>query len=98
MRVVGRVFEYVKLRLHPKKTKALDLGWGKDGFDFLDCYLRKQMSLARLLGMALLFTLASATAHAFESTPVLQGNSSPALVPMLLGTMCAALWLSHRRR
>ena len=42
--VVGRVFEYLKLRLHPDKTKRVDLAWGKQGFDFLGCYLRKQMS------------------------------------------------------
>lgn len=43
-RVVGRVFEYLKLRLHPDKTKRLNLSWGKDGFDFLGCHLRKQFS------------------------------------------------------
>ena len=44
LRVVGRVFEYLKLRLHPDKTKRLDLSWGKEGFDFLGCHLRKQLS------------------------------------------------------
>ena len=44
MRVVRRVFEYLKLRLHPEKTKLLDLSWGKEGFDFLGCHLRKQMA------------------------------------------------------
>jgi len=43
-RVVRRVFEYLKLRLHPDKTKRLDLSWGKDGFDFLGCHLRKQLA------------------------------------------------------
>lgn len=43
-RVVRRVFEYLQLRLHPDKTKCLDLSWGKDGFDFLGCHLRKRMS------------------------------------------------------
>jgi RNA-directed DNA polymerase len=43
-RVVRRVFEYLKLRLHPDKTKRLDLAWGKQGFDFLGCHLRKRMS------------------------------------------------------
>jgi RNA-directed DNA polymerase len=43
-RVVRRVFEYLKLRLHPEKTKRLDLAWGKAGFDFLGCHLRKQLS------------------------------------------------------
>jgi group II intron reverse transcriptase/maturase len=43
-KVVRRVFEYLKLGLHPEKTKRLDLSWGKDGFDFLGCHLRKQMA------------------------------------------------------
>ena len=43
-KVVRRVFEYLKLRLHPEKTKTLNLSWGKEGFDFLGCYLRKQFS------------------------------------------------------
>jgi len=43
-RVVHRVFAYLKLSLHPEKTRRLDLGWGKDGFDFLGCHLRKRMS------------------------------------------------------
>ena len=42
--VVRRVFEYLKLRLHPDKTKRLNLSWGKDGFDFLGCHLRKQLA------------------------------------------------------
>jgi RNA-directed DNA polymerase len=43
-RVIRRVFEYLGLRLHPDKTRRLDLSWGKDGFDFLGCHLRKQLS------------------------------------------------------
>jgi len=43
-RVVRHVFEYLKLRLYPDKTKRLNLAWGKEGFDFLGCYLRKQFS------------------------------------------------------
>lgn len=42
--VVRRVFEYLGLRLHPDKTRRLDLSWGRDGFDFLGCHLRKQFS------------------------------------------------------
>lgn len=42
--VVGRVFEYLKLSLHPEKTRCLDLSRGHEGFDFLGCHLRKQMS------------------------------------------------------
>jgi group II intron reverse transcriptase/maturase len=43
-RVVGRVFDYLKLELHPDKTKHVNLSWGKEGFDFLGCHLRKQLS------------------------------------------------------
>ena len=40
--VVRRVFEFLKLRLHPEKTKRVSLSWGQQGFDFLGCHLRKQ--------------------------------------------------------
>ena len=32
------------LRLHPDKTKVVDLREGKEGFDFLGCHLRARMS------------------------------------------------------
>jgi len=32
------------LELHPDKTRRVDLSWGKEGFDFLGCHLRKRMS------------------------------------------------------
>jgi group II intron reverse transcriptase/maturase len=32
------------LELHPEKTRTLDLSWGKEGFEFLGCTLRKRMS------------------------------------------------------
>jgi len=32
------------LELHPEKTRRVDLSWGKQGFDFLGCHLRKRMS------------------------------------------------------
>ena len=32
------------LELHPEKTRRLDLSWGKEGFDFLGCHLRKRLS------------------------------------------------------
>jgi len=32
------------LELHPDKTRKLDLSWGKEGFDFLGCHLRKRLS------------------------------------------------------
>lgn len=34
----------LKLELHPDKTKRVDLGWGKQGIDFLGCHLRKRFS------------------------------------------------------
>lgn len=43
-RVVKRVFGYLKLQLHPDKTKRVDLSWGRQGFDFLGCHLRKCLS------------------------------------------------------
>jgi group II intron reverse transcriptase/maturase len=38
--VLGRL----GLELHPDKTRRVDLSWGKEGFDFLGCHLRKRMS------------------------------------------------------
>jgi RNA-directed DNA polymerase len=38
--VLGRL----GLELHPDKTRRVDLSWGKQGFDFLGCHLRKRMS------------------------------------------------------
>jgi hypothetical protein len=32
------------LELHPEKTKKVELSWGKQGFDFLGCHLRKRLS------------------------------------------------------
>jgi RNA-directed DNA polymerase len=32
------------LELHPEKTRRVDLSWGKEGFDFLGCHLRKRLS------------------------------------------------------
>jgi hypothetical protein len=38
--ILGRL----RLELHPEKTRRVDLSWGKQGFDFLGCHLRKRMS------------------------------------------------------
>ena len=38
--ILGRL----KLELHPEKTKRIELSWGKQGFDFLGCHLRKRLS------------------------------------------------------
>lgn len=43
-RRVDSILAWLKLELHPDKTRAVDLSWGKQGFDFLGCHLRKRMS------------------------------------------------------
>ncbi|MBK8100032.1 MAG: hypothetical protein IPK26_23250 [Planctomycetes bacterium] len=34
------IFARLKLTLHPEKTKLVQIGLGKDGFNFLGCHLR----------------------------------------------------------
>jgi group II intron reverse transcriptase/maturase len=41
---VGSILARLGLELHPDKTRRLDLSWGKQGFDFLGCHLRKRLS------------------------------------------------------
>jgi hypothetical protein len=41
---VGKILARLGLELHPEKTRRVDLSWGKKGFDFLGCHLRKRMS------------------------------------------------------
>jgi group II intron reverse transcriptase/maturase len=41
---VRKVLARLGLELHPDKTRRVDLSWGKGGFDFLGCHLRKRMS------------------------------------------------------
>jgi group II intron reverse transcriptase/maturase len=43
-RKVRSILGWLKLELHPEKTRKVDLSWGKQGFDFLGCHLRKRMS------------------------------------------------------
>ncbi len=43
-RVVRRILDTLKLKLHPEKTRRVDLYQGKEGFDFLGCHLHKRMS------------------------------------------------------
>ncbi|HEV8659766.1 MAG TPA: group II intron reverse transcriptase/maturase [Thermoanaerobaculia bacterium] len=43
-RRVRIILERLKLELHPNKTRRVDLSWGKEGFDFLGCHLRKRLS------------------------------------------------------
>jgi len=34
----------LRLELHPEKTRRVNLGYGKEGFDFLGCHLHKRVS------------------------------------------------------
>lgn len=43
-RRVRKLLGELKLELHPDKTKRVDLGWGKQGIDFLGCHLQKRFS------------------------------------------------------
>ncbi|RMH26601.1 MAG: group II intron reverse transcriptase/maturase [Planctomycetota bacterium] len=43
-RRIQAVLEWLGLQLHPEKTRKVDLSWGREGFDFLGCHLRKRMS------------------------------------------------------
>ena len=43
-RRVGAVLTRLGLELHPEKTRLVDLSWGREGFDFLGCHLRKRLS------------------------------------------------------
>jgi len=38
------ILQRLGLRLHPEKTRRVNLSWGHDGFDFLGCHLRKRLS------------------------------------------------------
>jgi RNA-directed DNA polymerase len=38
------ILERLGLKLHPDKTRRVDLSWGHEGFDFLGCHLRKRLS------------------------------------------------------
>ena len=40
LRRVREIMSSLKLTLHPEKSKLVELGLGKDGFEFLGCYLR----------------------------------------------------------
>jgi group II intron reverse transcriptase/maturase len=40
LRRLREIFARLKLSLHPEKTKLVQIGLGKDGFDFLGCHLR----------------------------------------------------------
>lgn len=40
MRRLREILGRLRLKLHPSKTRLVELGLGKDGFEFLGCYLR----------------------------------------------------------
>jgi RNA-directed DNA polymerase len=40
LRRLGIIMERLRLKLHPEKTRIVELGLGKEGFVFLGCYLR----------------------------------------------------------
>jgi RNA-directed DNA polymerase len=40
-RRVKQLMTRLGLELHPEKTRKVNLSWGKEGFDFLGCHLRK---------------------------------------------------------
>jgi RNA-directed DNA polymerase len=44
LRRLGLILERLSLRLHPDKTRIVELGLGKQGFIFLGCYLRIVLS------------------------------------------------------
>jgi group II intron reverse transcriptase/maturase len=41
---VREILTWLGLELHPDKTRRVELSWGKQGFDFLGCHLRKRLS------------------------------------------------------
>jgi group II intron reverse transcriptase/maturase len=43
-RRVGLILARLQLELHHEKTRKVNLSWGKEGFDFLGCHLRKRLS------------------------------------------------------
>ena len=44
LRRLGIIMERLRLKLHPEKTRIVELGLGKGGFVFLGCYLRIVLS------------------------------------------------------
>ncbi len=47
LRRIGLVMDRLGLKLHPEKTRMVDLRRGKEGFTFLGCTLRKKRSILR---------------------------------------------------
>lgn len=57
---LGRIMDRLSLKLHPEKTRIVELGLGKEGFVFLGCYLR--MVLSHFKGREYLFRWPSSRA------------------------------------
>lgn len=55
---LGEIFKRLRLKLHPEKTRLVDTGVGKGGFDFLGCHFRRIPS--RYKGRSYLFRWPSA--------------------------------------
>ena len=47
LRRIGLVMDRLGLKLHPEKTRMVDLRRGKEGFVFLGCTIRKKRSIQR---------------------------------------------------
>ena len=47
LRHIGRIMARLGLKLHPEKTRLVNLSWGKEGFEFLGWYVRKRRSILR---------------------------------------------------
>src|SRR5271166_4368357 len=47
LRRIGLVMERLGLKLHPEKTRMVDLRRGKESFEFLGCTIRKKRSIQR---------------------------------------------------
>jgi group II intron reverse transcriptase/maturase len=60
LRRLGLIMERLSLKLHPDKTRIVELGLGKEGFTFLGCYLRSVLS--RFKGREYLFRWPSSRA------------------------------------
>jgi len=46
-RRLGIIMERLSLKLHPEKTRIVNIARGKDGFEFLGCRLQKRRSIQR---------------------------------------------------
>jgi RNA-directed DNA polymerase len=47
LRQLGQIMEYLGLKLHPGKTRIVNMSRGKEGFEFLGCTIRQRRSIQR---------------------------------------------------